>query len=200
MKYQFTLHDSREVYRGFFKFDRHTVSFEKFSGGMIENVWRECSKKGDIVAVLPYDPVRQEMILVEQFRVGMAIRGNHPWTLEIVAGFMDVEGEDEITTAKRELSEETGCSAQAIYPLLAYYPSPGGSASKVHIFIAEVDADEALQHTGLEAEGEDICVHRIPLAEMREKVARNDIDNATAIIALQRFFMDNWVEKLTPAK
>lgn len=198
MKYQYTVHEKAPAYDGFFKFERYTVSFESFTGEIMENIYRECGRKGDIVAVIPYDPERQEVILVEQFRIGMLVRGEHPWNLEIVAGFMDVPGEDEITTAKRELAEETGCQAKALYPLISYYPSPGGSGSRVHIFIAEVDASEALQHTGIKAEGEDICVHRIPLAALREKVTNNDIDNATAIIAFQQFFHGGWVEKLTP--
>lgn len=196
MKYQYTIHNKVVACDGFFKFDRYTVSFERFDGSMMENIDRECGKKGDIVAVLPYDPIRQEVLLVEQFRIGMVVRGVHPWTLEIVAGFMDIPGEDEITTAKRELYEETGCRARAVYPLIDYYPSPGGSAARVHIFIAEVDASEALPHTGIVEEGEDICVHRIPLAALKEKVTKNEIDNSIAIIAFQQFFGDDWVTRL----
>ncbi|PID62992.1 MAG: ADP-ribose pyrophosphatase [Gammaproteobacteria bacterium] len=200
MQYQYTIHQQEKAYRGFFKFDRYSVSFDKFSGGQIEQVMRECGKKGDIVAVLPYDPVRDEVLLVEQFRIGMVVRNQHPWTQEIVAGFMDVAGEDAPTTAKRELFEETGCHAKALHALLSYYPSPGGSASQVHIFVAEVDASEAAQHTGLEEEGEDICVHRVPLADIRQKIAEggitNAVDNATAIIAVQEFLRADWPAKL----
>ncbi|PIE40542.1 MAG: ADP-ribose pyrophosphatase [Gammaproteobacteria bacterium] len=200
MKYHYSVDAGETVYNGFFKFNRYTVSFETFDGDILHNIYRECGKKGDIVAVIPYDPVRQEVLLIEQFRIGMVVRGVHPWNLEIVAGFMDVAGEDEATTAKRELNEETGCQATALHPLIAYYPSPGGSASRVHIFIAEVDASQALPHTGIKAEGEDIRVHRLSLAELREKVANNDIDNATAIIAFQQFFIGGWPEKLTAAQ
>lgn len=200
MKYQYTVHEKIAAYQGFFKFDRYTVSFEKFSGGMIEQVHRECGKKGDVVAVLPYDPIREVVILVEQFRIGMMVRGNHPWNLEIVAGFMDVDGEDERTTAQRELLEETGCTALALHPLIDYYPSPGGSASQVHVFLAEVDSSQALEFTGLEAEGEDIRVNRMPLAELRQQFEQNHINNGTAIIAFQQFFLHNWAEKLNSTK
>lgn len=196
MEYQYKIHDKKTAANGFFKSDCYTVSYEKFSGGMINYVDRECGKKGDIVAVIPYDPILKQIILVEQFRIGMMVRGIHPWTLEIVAGFMDIEGEDEIMTAKRELQEETGCTAKALHPLINYYPSPGGSASKVHIFIAEVDANEALEHTGIEAEGEDICVHCIPLDKLKQQFENNDIQNATAIIAFQQFFMHDWEKQL----
>ncbi len=196
MQYQYHIENKEKAYRGFFKFDRYTLSIEKFGGGTLENVMRECSRKGDIAAVLPYDPVREEFVLIEQFRIGMLVRGKHPWTLEIVAGFVDVEGEDVPTTAKRELFEETGCTAKALHPLIDYYPSPGGSASKVHVYVAEVDASQALKHTGLTEEGEDICVHRFPLAELRDGVKTQKINNATAVIAFQQFFIDDWPEKL----
>ncbi len=196
MKYQYTIHKKEKAYRGFFKFDRYTISFEKFGGGMIENVIRECNKKGNVVSVLPYDPVRQKFLMVEQFRIGMLVREKHPWTLEIVAGFMDIEGEKPEETAKRELLEETGCTAKKLYPLINYYASPGGSASKNYIFLATVDSSQALETTGLSEEGEDIYVHKIPLSIMQEKMKNGEINNATAIIALQQFFMENQAEKL----
>ncbi len=197
MKYQYTIHEQDIAYRGFFKVDRYTLSFDKFTGGQIQHVIRECGKKGDIVSILPYDPKRDEFLLVEQFRVGMMVRGHHPWTLEIVAGFMDVEGESAEMTAQRELFEETGCQSKALYPLCEYYPSLGGSASKNHVFIAVVDASEALEHTGLEEEGEDIRVHRISRTDVYQKLQAGDINNATALIAFQKFFMENWAARLT---
>lgn len=198
MKYQYELHKKEKAYDGFFKFNRFLVSFEKFTGGKVENVWRECNQKGDVVAVIPYDPVRQEIIFVEQFRIGMLVRKEHPWTLEIVAGFMDIDGETAPETAKREVFEETGCEVTQLHPLISYYHSPGGSAGKTHIFIGEVDAHTVQKYTGIIEEGEDICVHRIPVAMVKEKLLNNEINNSTAIISLQRFFMENWIERLAP--
>lgn len=197
MKYQYTIEDKTSAYDGFFKFDRYTVSFERFNGEFFHHVMRECSKKGDIVGVLPYDPVRQVFLMVEQFRIGMAARNLHPWTLEIVAGFMDVAGETPEQTARRELQEETGCQTIDIYPLIDYYPSPGGSAAKNHVFIATVDSSTALTHTGIAAEAEDIRVHHIPLADMKQQLRNQTINNSTAIIAVQQFFFDDWAHKLS---
>ncbi|PIE47324.1 MAG: ADP-ribose pyrophosphatase [Flavobacteriales bacterium] len=157
---------------------------------------RECSAKGDIVSVLPYDPIKKTFLMVEQFRIGMHVRGVVPWNQEIVAGFMDVEGESPEDTAKRELIEETGCSAIQLYPLIEYYPSPGGSGAKNYVFIATVDSSQAEKHTGIIEEGEDIYVKTIPLDTVKTQLKNKEIDNATAIIALQQFFSDNWPEKL----
>ncbi len=196
MKYQYTVHEKKNTYNGFFKIDCYRVSFEKFTGGVIENVMRECSAKGDIVSVLPYDPIKKTFLMVEQFRIGMHVRGVVPWNQEIVAGFMDVEGESPEDTAKRELIEETGCSAIQLYPLIEYYPSPGGSGAKNYVFIATVDSSQAEKHTGIIEEGEDIYVKTIPLDTVKTQLKNKEIDNATAIIALQQFFSDNWPEKL----
>lgn len=199
MQYRYTINRTEKGYDGFFKIDRHWVSFEKFDGGFIDNVIRECGRKGDIVGVLPYDPVRQEFLMVEQFRIGMMVRGEHPWTLEIVAGFMDVPGETPLATAKRELLEETGCTAISIHPLIEYYPGPGGSGSKNHVFIAEVNAETAAHHTGITAEGEDIRVHRIPLATIKQQTENGELGTSTAIIAFQQFFIGGWQKRLSNA-
>ncbi len=196
MKYQYTVHEKQNTYNGFFKIDRYQVSFEKFTGGTIDNVMRECSAKGDIVSVLPYDPVKKVFLLIEQFRIGMHVRGVTPWNQEIVAGFMDIEGESPEETAKRELIEETGCSAIQLHPLIEYYPSPGGSGAKNYVFIATVDSSKAQKHTGLIEEGEDIRVEAVPLDTVEKLLKNGNIDNATAIIALQKFFLENWQEKL----
>ncbi len=196
MKYQYTVHEKKNTYNGFFKIDSYCVSFEKFTGGVIENVMRECSAKGDIVSVLPYDPTKKTFLMIEQFRIGMHVRGVVPWNQEIVAGFMDIEGESPEDTAKRELIEETGCSAIKLYPLIEYYPSPGGSGAKNYVFIATVDSNQAKKHTGIIEEGEDIYVKIIPLDTIKTQLKNREIDNATAIIALQQFFSDNWQEKL----
>lgn len=199
MQYQYTVHQKDKVYDGFFKFNRYDVSFERFGGGFIEHVSRECGRKGDVVAVLAFDPVREVFLMVEQFRIGMVVRNQHPWTQEIVAGFMDKPGESPIQTAERELQEETGCQAKAMHHLFSFHPSPGGSASRVHLFIAEVDSSEVTEITGITEEGEDIFVHRVPLADIRERLRKGELDSATTLVAYQQFFLDNWQQQLQSA-
>lgn len=196
MQYRYTLHEEENAYDGFFKLSRYRVSFECFGGGFIENAYRECGRKGDIVSVLPYDPKTETFLFVEQFRIGMAARNEPAWTLEVVAGFMDVVGETPIETAHRELLEETGCHAEAMHPLMTYYPGPGGSATQNHVFIAIVNSDQAAKHTGIIAEGEDICVHKLSLSAVRQQLGGKMLNNSTTLIALQQFFLHDWQEKL----
>lgn len=187
MKYQFKIHQHGQCYDGFFKFFEYHVSYESFRGGMIENVRRECGKKGDVVAVLPYDSVRQQFIMVEQFRIGLLVRDLHPWNFEIVAGFMDIAGETPEQTAIRETKEETGCDVKHIEKICSYFPGAGGSASMIHLYFAEIDSSQVIEHTGNLDEGEDIRVHVMPYAKLDDMIVDERSQNATAIMALQAF-------------
>lgn len=187
MKYQFEVHSHDICYDGFFKFFEYYVSYESFRGGMIENVRRECSKKGDVVAVLPYDPIKKKFIMVEQFRIGLLVRDVSPWNLEIVAGFMDVDGETPEQTAIRETKEETGCDVKSIEKVRSYFPGAGGSAAMIHLYFAEVDSSQIIENTGNLDEGEDIRVHRYNYDKIDEISVDERSQNATAIMALHAF-------------
>ena len=122
MNYQHHTHHSEETYRHFFRVRRYTVSYESFRGGMIENVEREClGGTHHVVAALPYDPVREELILVEQYRIGAIVAGANPWQYEIVAGFMDAGDTSPEESIQRELTEEIGTPARHLEHLCTYF-------------------------------------------------------------------------------
>jgi ADP-ribose pyrophosphatase len=81
-------------------------------------------------AVLPLTP-EGDVLLVKQFRP--AVRQE---LTEIPAGLLDVEGEDALTCAARELFEETGYRHEAIEFLGGYYSSAGFTNEYVHLFWA----------------------------------------------------------------
>ncbi len=110
-----------------------------------------------------------------------------PWSLEIVAGFMDVEGETPENTAIRETKEETGCTVTALEKVRSYFPGAGGSASVIHLYFAIVDSREVIEFTGNEDEGEDIKVHAFDFSQLDEMLVDERSQNATAILALQAF-------------
>lgn len=62
---------------------------ELFAGGMSREISRELFVRHDAVCVLPYDPQRDEVVLIEQFRVGAMDKGANPWLVELVAGLID---------------------------------------------------------------------------------------------------------------
>lgn len=190
MNYQFRILDEQDVYDGFFHLRRYELNIELFRGGFSQSVVRECSTTtGYVVAALPYDPVRKEIVLVEQFRVGAMVAGVHPWQCEIVAGFMDKAGETPEECVQRELLEEIGTTATKLELVDTYFTGPGGSAGQVHLFFAEIDSSLVSKHAGLLAEGEDILVHRLPYETVLQQLAQGEISNATMILAVQAFIL-----------
>ncbi|PSJ42593.1 ADP-ribose diphosphatase [Zobellella endophytica] len=171
-------------YQGFFRLLKVKLRHRLFAGGWGPSLTRELFDRGHAAAVLPYDPVRDEVVLVEQFRVGAIQAAGSPWLLEIVAGIVE-EGESEEDVVRREAREEAGLTLKSLTRALTYFSSPGGCSERITIFIGEVDAAEAASHAGLADEGEDIRVHRLPRAQAMRWLAEEKIDNAASVIALQ---------------
>ncbi|WP_445396258.1 ADP-ribose diphosphatase [Zobellella sp. An-6] len=171
-------------YNGFFRLLKVRLRHRLFAGGWGPTLTRELFDRGHAAAVLPYDPVRDEVVMVEQFRVGAIHNQHSPWLLEIVAGIVE-EGESEEEVVRREAQEEAGLTLKTLTRALSYYSSPGGCSERITVFIGEVDAAEAAEHAGLVHEGEDIRVHRLPRAQAMRWLAEGKIDNAASVIALQ---------------
>ena len=176
--------EREECFRGFYKLDRLHLRHRLFAGGMGKLINRELFVRHDAVCVLPYDPRRDEVVLIEQFRVGALDKSRNPWLLELVAGLIDKNEQPE-EVARREAMEEAGLTLGALWPLSVYYPSPGGSDERVHLFVGRCDSVGAGGIHGLEEEGEDIRVHVLPFEDALARVRDGRIDNAASIMALQ---------------
>lgn len=140
----------------------------------------------DATCVLLYDPLRDEVVLIEQFRAGALGRDQVPWLMELVAGIHDKD-EDPEAVARREAQEEAGLSVAEMEPILSYLVSPGGSDEMVHLYCGRVDASQAEGIHGLDEEDEDIRVHVFPAGEAIAMVGTTAVNNAAAVIALQWF-------------
>ncbi|MFI8480503.1 NUDIX domain-containing protein [Pseudomonas sp. NPDC078700] len=171
-------------FRGFYSLDRLHLRHRQFSGEMGPVLSREVFLRHDAVCVLPYDPQRDVVVLIEQFRVGAMHKSANPWLLELVAGLIDKDEEPE-EVAHREAMEEAGLKLGALWPVTQYYPSPGGSNERVHLFVGRCDSEGVGGVFGLAEEGEDIQVHVWPLEDALDAVKDGRIDNAASIIALQ---------------
>ncbi|MEO4045563.1 NUDIX domain-containing protein [Pseudomonas sp. CAU 1711] len=171
-------------FQGFYRLDRLHLRHRQFAGGMGPQLRRELFVRHDAVCVLPYDPQRDAVVLIEQFRVGALDKSAHPWLLELVAGLIDKDEQPE-EVARREAEEEAGLHLGALWPISQYYPSPGGSDERVHLYIGRCDSSGAGGVHGLAEEGEDIRVHVWPLEDALRAVKDGRIDNAAGIIALQ---------------
>ena len=144
---------------------------------------RERLIQPDAVAVLPWDPRRDRVVLIEQFRVGAVDAPEGPWLLEAVAGIIE-PGETPAQVARRELLEEAGLAAGRLEHVGAYRASPGGTSERVEVFIAEVTAPAEAGVFGRADEHEDIRTVPMATAEAFERRRRGEIVAATAVVPL----------------
>jgi ADP-ribose pyrophosphatase len=184
--------ERRLVYRGFFDFEVLKLQHRRFDGAMSDVVTREILHIPNAAAVLPYDPVTDELVLIEQFRTGALHHGEGPWLLETVAGLLE-PGEDPVAAARREIVEEAGLEAGRLEPIGVYIASPGAVTERTTVFIAEVDSTKAGGVHGLAAETEDIMSHVVACRTAFAWLEDGRIVAANAVIALR------WLQVHGPA-
>ena len=172
------------AFDGFFRLERVTLRHRLFAGGWSQPFTRELFQRGDAVAVLPYDPINDQVILVEQFRVG-AIRGaDSPWMFELVAGIVE-PGESDIEVAYRESMEEAGCELDMLKPIATFYPSSGACSEQIRTFVGRVVSAGVGEVHGLDAEHEDLLVHAVSRDDAIAMLDDGQINNGHTLIALQ---------------
>jgi len=172
------------VYRGHFGIDRYRLRHRLHAGGMSRELVREVFERGHSVAVLPYDPVRDAIVLIEQFRIGAFAAGREPWLIEIPAGVIEA-GETPANVALRETREEIGCPVGPLIEIATFLPSPGGSSETVTLYCGRVDTTGVGGMQGVPDEGEDIRVFVRPWRDVPRLLAERRVDNGAMIIALQ---------------
>ncbi|OAI48983.1 ADP-ribose pyrophosphatase [Gammaproteobacteria bacterium SCGC AG-212-F23] len=174
----------REIlYQGIFTLARYHLRHEVFSGGWSDVVEREVLERLSAAAVLPYDPVLDRVILIEQFRPGALNRGDSPWLIEIVAGVYRTEKPADV--AIREADEEAGCLISDLILIHDYHVSPGGTDEYLHVYCGKTDATNVQGIHGLAHEHEDIRVLNVTSEEAFALLDNGKIKTAPAIVALQ---------------
>ena len=174
----------KRPYTGYLALEEHRLRHRLFDGGWSEPVPRTVLVVGDAVTVLPYDAARDLVLLIEQFRAPMFVRGDPcSWGVEAVAGRLDQAGDAE-ATARREAREEAGLDLGRMERVAAYYTSPGFAAEHVTSFVGEAELGDAGGLHGEASEHEDIRAFAVPLDEALAGVASGEIDNAPAILSL----------------
>lgn len=156
---------------------------------LIERGWsgelqRELLVKQSAVGVLLFDPQRDEILLVRQFRIGVIDSKQSPWLLELVAGLVD-SGEEPADVVKREAMEEADCEPTDLIHICDYYSSPGASTEAIHLYCGRVDTGSAGGVFGLDDEGEDIEVVVMRYDDVLSAVQSGQINNAMSLIAIQ---------------
>lgn len=176
--------EKKICFQGFFRLERYRLRYRLFNGNWCHPVLREIFERGHAAAVLPYDPIRNEVILIEQFRIGAMAAPGGPWLMEIIAGIIE-ENELAVDVVKREGIEEANCDITDLIPLYDYLVSPGGTTERIALFCGRVDATHAGGIHGVLEEGEDIKVHVVTLDAALSQLRAGKIISASAIIALQ---------------
>ncbi|WP_194206911.1 ADP-ribose diphosphatase [Superficieibacter sp. 1612_C1] len=172
------------LYSGFFSLDLYRFRHRLFNGEMSGEVRREIFERGHAAVLLPFDPVRDEVVLVEQIRIAAYDSSESPWLLELVAGMIE-EGESVEQVARREAEEEAGLNVGRVKKFMSYLASPGGTSERLSLMVGEVDATTAEGIHGLADENEDIRVHVVSREQAYQWVEEGKIDNAASVIALQ---------------
>lgn len=171
-------------FQGYFRIDRYTLRHRRHDGGWTGPMTREIFERGHAAGVLLYDPVRDEVTLLEQFRPGALAAGWHPWLIEVVAGIIDDDASPE-DVAIREAQEEAGAVISDLVPIYKYLVTPGGSSETMALYCARVDSRSLGGLHGLEEECEDIRVFSVAADEAIGWLESGRILNSCAIIALQ---------------
>lgn len=175
---QWELLERDEPYARFFSVEDLRLRHRLNAGGWSDELMRTVFVSGDAVVALPWDPVRDRVLLIDQFRPAPAARGDaQPWLYETIAGRID-PGETPEETARREAEEEAGITFSRLFEAPANYPSPGALAELLYLFIAIADLpDDSAGLGGAAHEGEDIRSHLVPRARLMEMVDAGEIRN-----------------------
>jgi ADP-ribose pyrophosphatase len=165
--------------------DRFRFRHRLYSGEWSPPRFYEVLRRGQAVAIALYDPERDSVVLVEQFRLPALIAGFSPWQIETVAGLMDAKDETPEAVAIRETREEAGLELiGAPLAIQRYLPSPGDSDESVFLYCGRVDSRQAQGVHGLPDEHEDIRVIVKSIAEIEILLDEGKVENGHTLIAL----------------
>lgn len=177
----------RDVFqKSIFRVEEIHLRHERHDGSMTHEFTRLNLDRGDSVAAILHEKERDRIILTEQFRYPTYEKGPG-WMIELPAGIVDQErGETPEAALRREVIEETGYRLEKLHHICTFYPSPGGSSERIHLYYASITLkDRVAEGGGLVESGEDIRRLSLPVSSALAKIANGEIVDAKTIIALQ---------------
>ena len=176
--------EATNAFERFLRVDVFRFRHRLFSGEWSALRSYDVLRRGQAASIVLYDPDRESVVMVEQFRLPALLAGSSPWQLETAAGLVD-SGETPAAVAVRETQEETGLAliGEPI-PIQRYLPSSGGSDESVFLFCGRVDSTVAAGVHGLAEEHEDIRVVVKTLAEIEALLDAGAIESGHTLIAL----------------
>lgn len=186
---QFKILSETMKYSGVFSLKTIELQHTLYKGGWSPPITRELFLRGNCVAVLLYDPIRDEVVIIEQFRIGAIQMPNQAWLLEIVAGAIE-HGETAEKVAYRESIEEAGCEILELTKINDFFTSPGGTSELLSLFYGRVDTSNVGGLHGLAEEDEDISVTTMKFDDVYQLLLDGKILSAIPIIAIQWLFIN----------
>ncbi len=164
------VHAHRHEYVNYFSGEEMDLQFRRYDGSMSEVHNRGVWAAGHAAVVLPYDPQRDTVLLVEQFRAATYMVGEQcPWMWEAPAGMID-PGESPEDAARREAKEETGVNLQGLDFAGRLYSSSGSLGELVYCYIGVADLSEVQGGGGIQGEGEDVRSKVMSFHELMSEV------------------------------
>lgn len=190
-----TVRERRQGYRGFFELAEFTFDHRRFDGTRAPTLAREAFLAFDAALVLPYDPVLDKLLLIEQLRLGPLWRDDpNPWVFEPIAGLVDA-GEAPEETARRESIEEAGLTLGRLEKIARVYASPGYSTEYFHCFLSVTDLSSYVPSAnGLDSEHEDIRSHVLDFDAAMALVNSGEINAGPLVMML--YWLANHRERL----
>lgn len=183
-----TISAIEKKYQGFFKLNEYKLNHKLFSQKQSKTFTREIFERGDAVVVMLYDPEKDALLLLEQFRPGVLRANETPWMLEFIAGMFD-DNESPVDVAIREAKEEANIELkpESIKPIMKYFSSPGGTSECIYLYWSTFDSSDVLSGSvhGLAHENEDIMLHVVSRKDALALLTTGKISNAATVIGLQ---------------
>lgn len=177
----------------FFRFESFAVDHVRFDGRRSGDLHREVFRGTDAAMILPYDAKTDRILLVEQLRLGPAMRGDpNPWSLEPIAGMVDAR-ETPHEAALREAVEEAGLHFDASEFMMSYYPTPGNTTDYFSCYLGLCDLAQTESYQGgLATESEDLRLHTVSFASAMDMITTQEIAAGPLIVMLY------WLERERP--
>lgn len=175
-------------YTGRYPVDLITFRNRRFDGQFSAPRTWEVLRRGQAVAMLPYDPIADTVVLIEQFRFPALVANLDPILIELPAGLLE-PNEDPEAAMRRELQEEMALTTDRMEKIGTYILSAGGADETCILYAGRVaaPATDPTATYGLAEEQEDIRVRVYKAQDAMDLAFKGRITNSIAAIALYWF-------------
>jgi ADP-ribose pyrophosphatase len=178
-----TITATERLAKGYRPYDRYHLTLHEAGGAAIEQQ-RDVVLGGKVIAVLPLDVARQEIVLLRQFRLPAHLADGRGELVEIVAGRVDA-GETPLEAARRECEEEIGIKPANLIPILTYLTTPGLTDEEVTLYVAAVDASSVIAGPHTTIDGERLHIFRAPFDAALAALDAGTLRGSPVVIGLQ---------------